>query len=284
MMRSFVRAPRIETTLPPASRTPRAIGSTTAVPMPPPTQQTRWPGSMWVGSPSGPATSWMLSPGSMAFSWRVVLPTPWTTSAIAPRAVSESAMVERNAFTAFAEPDDHELTGTTLAGDGRRLDPEPDDVRGQELPRENTMHVIGPLSACRKGGKWRSHSKQSKKRARPCPCRPWHAGDPDHWMAEGMRRFFVKTRARRSCRKPGGWGGPTAFTKGTKHTKATKACHAEAGRAPARGAGSGGAKARRRKQRWDLWLLAVVGLCASDRALRGATGRTKRRAETHPPA
>src|SRR5581483_2369592 len=61
--------------------------------MPPPTQQTLDPGSMRVGRPSGPATSASAAPRSSAFSLCVLVPTAWTTSAIAPPTGSASAIV-----------------------------------------------------------------------------------------------------------------------------------------------------------------------------------------------
>src|SRR5581483_1249076 len=91
--RSRVRAPMIAATVPPTARTPAAIGYATAAPIPPPMQQTLAPAWMRVGCPSGPATSAIAAPRSSAFSLKVLLPTACTTSAIAPRAGSASAIV-----------------------------------------------------------------------------------------------------------------------------------------------------------------------------------------------
>jgi len=91
--RSRWRAPITACTALPAARSARAIGSSSAVPTPPPTQATAPWTAMGVGFPRGPSTSASASPARSAAIWRVVLPTAWTIRVIVPAAASPSTIV-----------------------------------------------------------------------------------------------------------------------------------------------------------------------------------------------
>ena len=61
-------------------------------------------------------------------------------SEMAPRVGVDVGDGQRDALAILGQPDDDELPGTPLAGDDRRLDPEPDDVRRQRLVGDDSVH------------------------------------------------------------------------------------------------------------------------------------------------